>query len=70
MTYDEAKSMQISEFKRGHYLVLRERKDIPGEFYLITAASRRVAEESIAKDAVAEVKRLPTRLRVFPGGRE
>lgn len=69
MNYDEAKKKQIEEFKKGNYLVLREEQDSPGSFYLIPALSRRIAEESIMKDAVAIVRRLPTRLRILPGGK-
>jgi len=66
MTYEEAKIKQIEEFKKGNYLVLREQS---GDFHLIQAASRQVAQESLAKDVIAEIRRLPTRLRVLPGGK-
>lgn len=65
MTYDEAKKAQIEEFYKGRYYVLRETS--PGEFTLVMTVQRKVAEESMIKDAIAVVKRIPTRLRVIKG---
>lgn len=67
MTYDKAKKAQIEEFSKGRYYVLRE--DSPGEFTLVMTPHRYVAEESIVKDAIALVKKFPTKLRVYPGGK-
>lgn len=67
MKYEIAKEIQIEQFKKGNYLVLRE--ESPGDYLLVPTTSRQVAEQSIVKDAIAVVKRLPTRLRVVPGGK-
>jgi len=67
MTYDEAKKTQIEEFSKGRYYVLRE--ESPGDFTLVMTPYRTIAEESIVKDAIAVVKKLPTKLRVYPGGK-
>ena len=69
MTYEEAKTKQVEEFKKGKYFVLREKHDSPGTYYLIPAATRKAAEESITKDTLAEVRRFPTRLRILSGGK-
>ena len=67
MTYEEAKKAQVEEFHKGRYYVLRE--EAPGNFTLVMTPYKYVAEESLVKDAIAEVKRMPTKLRVYPGGK-
>lgn len=69
MLYLEAKTRQIEEFKKGNYFVLREEDGKPGSFLLIPAANRTIAQESIVKDAITAVKRFPTKLRVYNGGK-
>lgn len=69
MTYEEAKKKQVDEFRKGNYFVLREDQDALGSFQLVPAANKYVAQESIVKDAIAVVKKFPTKLRMFPGGK-
>lgn len=68
MKYEEAKAAQIEEFSKGRYYVLKETE--PGDFTLVMTPLRFVAEQSIVKDAIAMVKRLPTRFRILPGGKQ
>jgi hypothetical protein len=68
MTYEEAKSRQIDCFKEGVYLLIV--MDYPGHYILRDAPSREAAERDMLQDVVAVVRRLPTRLRVIPGGKK
>lgn len=67
MTYEEAKRRQIEAFRAGIYYVLQE--VTPGEYFLVKTQSKLQSQENLAKDAIAEVKRFPTKLRIIPGGK-
>lgn len=64
MRYEDAKKEQVSAFKEGRYFVIRQDEE-SGEYSLIQAASRAIAQDSIRHDLVAVVARMPTRLRVL-----
>lgn len=69
MTYEEAKRAQVEYFHQGRLFDMHQEHDNIGEWYLMPTNDRQAVEKSITRSAVAEVKRMPTRLRVLPGGK-
>lgn len=67
MTFQEAKERQIECFEDGVYLKIVQ--PAPGFFILVDAHSREAAEKDMIRDAVEVIKRMPTRLRLLPGGK-
>lgn len=70
MTYEEAKKAQVEYFHQGQLFNVHQEHDNIGEWYLMPTSDRQAVEKSIMQSAVAEVKRMPARLRVLPGGKE
>lgn len=67
MTYEEAKSRQLDCFKSGCYLKIVQPK--PGYYILVDAHTREDAERDMLQDVATMVKRMPSRLRLIPGGK-
>lgn len=69
MNYEDAKNAQATFFRQGRLFNLHQEHDNIGEWYLMPTDDRKAVEESVTRNAIAEVKRLPARLRVLPGGK-